>query len=412
MPTFKKLDSPCPAWFHTHVANQRDIFLNTRLSDDDKNLAHDWAYDMVQEYEAHIVTYEYDYFNHDFNWKEVLHLLDENKIVIFSCEAEGWGIQDNECLQNLHHAIRDFKLDKDKIFFISGNLVENDSYKRWCKSINSEQHVNIIELCSWDYMVSNFRYIDEQNNHIEKFLNERLNILEERVTHFFVNLSRRTRIPRTYLSYKFHQMPEEWRMLSHDKVSTDDNGYKLELQHSSLSDHEKVFTYMTEHTPFIADTTDFETNYAIQLNKDLHLESYFSVVSETFQKNWDGSSMFFSEKTFKPILLGMPFLIYGQQGCNQFLRKMGYRLYNDLFDYSFDQISDEYERADAVYNEVERVCLMLDKMSIKERLDWAFECEKILRHNVKNLLRLHDMKKITQLDFLDKVYRRYGFKNI
>lgn len=413
MPTFKKLDSLNPGWFYNHIASQTDIFL-TGLSNEEKELVHLWAFRMQKEYAAHIVTYEYDYFNDGFNWKEILQLLNENKIVLFSCDAEGYAIENNIPLQNLHYAIRDFKLDKDKIFFISGNLIENDSYKKWCKSTKSEEYVNIIEICSWDYMVANFRYMagDETSNDIEKFLDKRLQILEERVTHFFLNLSRRTRIPRTYLSYKFHQMPEHWRMLSHDKVSKKDTDYQLRLEYSKLQDHNDVFTYMTKHTPFIADTTDFNTNYANMINDDLHLQSYFSVVSETLQNNYNNTSMFFSEKTFKPILLGMPFLIYGQQGCNKFLKRLGYRLYDDLFDYSFDQISDDYERADALHTEVVRVCKMLDKMNVDERLVWAFKCENILRHNAKNLLRSQNINKLTQLDIFDKLYKEYGLINV
>lgn len=46
--------------------------------------------------------------------------------------------------------------------------------------------------------------------------------------------------------------------------------------------------------------------------------------------------MFHTEKTYKSILFGKPFLVLGAKGQNQNLCKYGFGLYGDIFDYEFD----------------------------------------------------------------------------
>ena len=46
--------------------------------------------------------------------------------------------------------------------------------------------------------------------------------------------------------------------------------------------------------------------------------------------------MFHTEKTFKSILFGKPFLVLGARGQNLNLSKYGFGLYGDIFDYGFD----------------------------------------------------------------------------
>jgi len=420
MTTFMQVPD-MPSWFISQLSALRDNFMAMGYSETD---CHNWAHDMEQAYSKNFVTYQYNYANHtEFkhsDWQEIINVINAKKIVILNCDAEGWPIEVNKPLQNLHNAMHSFYADvpsrlrrlREGILFVSGNLVEIDSYKKWCESIDSIEYVNIIELMGWDQAVATHRlnyntnvkpYLVDEN--IEQFINKRKKILPERVTRFFTNLSRRTRIPRTYLSYKFHQLPQHWHQLSHDDI-TKQGSYLDELKETGCSNYKQVFSYMKQNTPFIADTTDFDTNYAETLNEDLHLESYFSVVSETYQKNWNGNSMFLSEKTFKPMLLGMPFLIYGQQGCNHYLKKLGYNLYEDLFDYSFDRISDDYERADALHDEVVRVCKMLDDMVAEERFDWAFKSEHIMRRNINSMLRPKDLGQIINHPYFDDVYER------
>jgi len=47
-------------------------------------------------------------------------------------------------------------------------------------------------------------------------------------------------------------------------------------------------------------------------------------------------TLFITEKTWKPIVFKKPFLVYGGKGIHTKLKELGFELYEELFDYSFD----------------------------------------------------------------------------
>lgn len=59
--------------------------------------------------------------------------------------------------------------------------------------------------------------------------------------------------------------------------------------------------------------------------------SLISLVAESTTQ-----TLFFTEKTFKPIFAERPFLILGVKGQNMELKKFGFELFEEIFDYEFD----------------------------------------------------------------------------
>lgn len=62
-------------------------------------------------------------------------------------------------------------------------------------------------------------------------------------------------------------------------------------------------------------------------------ESYFNIVFESFENE---ALCFFTEKTFKPMLAEMPFIICGTLYQNQHLKSLGFEIFPEIFDYSFE----------------------------------------------------------------------------
>lgn len=56
----------------------------------------------------------------------------------------------------------------------------------------------------------------------------------------------------------------------------------------------------------------------------------------------------FSEKVFKSILSGVPFLVFSGVGFHKKLKEYGFELYDEIFDYSFDNIKSESTRASLI----------------------------------------------------------------
>ena len=124
-------------------------------------------------------------------------------------------------------------------------------------------------------------------------------------------------------------------------------------------------------------------------------ESYFSLVTETkFLRDLPGmhdtqlDCYLFSEKTYKPILAKHPFILMSRPGSLAVLRHAGYKTFHPYIDESYDDITDDEDRIEAIINEVER----LSKFTDEEWLAWQSDIRHIVDHNFNNL---KDFKLVT-----------------
>jgi len=95
-------------------------------------------------------------------------------------------------------------------------------------------------------------------------------------------------------------------------------------------------------------------NYEDQLVRAYN-ESYFSLVAET---NFQQNTLFQSEKIFKPVLMQQPFVTAAEPGAIRALRTMGYDVYDDFINHSYDDLEDPHDRMFELFNEVERLCAL------------------------------------------------------
>jgi len=119
---------------------------------------------------------------------------------------------------------------------------------------------------------------------------------------------------------------------------------------------------------------------------DLILESYVT-----------GDSIFFTEKTWKSILHERPFLLFGSKKQNNTLNNLGFELYEELFDYSFD-LFDGNKKLFSFIDQVEKY-LNLDSNFFNYEIHNNIK-EKILfnKNIILNLYKLNDYNNI--LDFV------------
>ena len=79
-------------------------------------------------------------------------------------------------------------------------------------------------------------------------------------------------------------------------------------------------------------------------------QSFMQLVTES-----DEEVVFFSEKTATPILLNKPFLVASCSGHHTALLNRGFALYDEIFDYSFDNESDINIRYDGLIENIKRL---------------------------------------------------------
>jgi len=63
-----------------------------------------------------------------------------------------------------------------------------------------------------------------------------------------------------------------------------------------------------------------------------------------------------SEKIYKPIAMGHPWIAVANRGFYQALRNQGFQTYNHLIDESFDQIDNNQDRLDRIVQVVNDLC--------------------------------------------------------
>jgi hypothetical protein len=106
---------------------------------------------------------------------------------------------------------------------------------------------------------------------------------------------------------------------------------------------------------------------------DQSAESLLYLVTETVAT---GRRHHLTEKTFKPIALGMPFIILGTQGSLRYLRSYGFRTFGDLWDESYDDEPDDHRR-------IEKIAQVLKQLEgLEEHRQDIFESAwEIIEHN-------------------------------
>ena len=106
---------------------------------------------------------------------------------------------------------------------------------------------------------------------------------------------------------------------------------------------------------------------------DESAESLLYLVTETVAT---GQRLHLTEKTFKPIALGMPFIIVGTQGSLQYLRSYGFKTFGDLWDESYDDEPDDSKRIE----KIAQVLKLLDELG--EYRQAIFDsAQEIIKHN-------------------------------
>jgi hypothetical protein len=106
---------------------------------------------------------------------------------------------------------------------------------------------------------------------------------------------------------------------------------------------------------------------------DQSAESLLYLVTETVAT---GRRHHLTEKTFKPIALGMPFVIVGTQGSLRYLRSYGFRTFGDLWDESYDDEPDDHKRIEKIAQTLK----LLDGLE-EHRQDIFDSAQEIVEHN-------------------------------
>lgn len=106
---------------------------------------------------------------------------------------------------------------------------------------------------------------------------------------------------------------------------------------------------------------------------NLAQKTLLHVITETA---YTGRRQHLTEKTFKPIVMQQPFVMVSCQGSLEYLRRYGFRTFNDFWDESYDQCSDQ-DRIPRIGKLLED----LDNLSVAERSKLQVHLWATVKHN-------------------------------
>lgn len=123
----------------------------------------------------------------------------------------------------------------------------------------------------------------------------------------------------------------------------------------------------------------FETKYWSSLDKkeltdskntnilgDVPLEYFYSAV-ELVGESYTSKGCCFSEKLLKPLFYMKPFIAMAGKNYHNYLREYGFKLYENIFDYSFDNL-DFRHRYESIVKQIRQI-LSMGKNELNKKID-------------------------------------------
>lgn len=109
------------------------------------------------------------------------------------------------------------------------------------------------------------------------------------------------------------------------------------LWHNLIEDWKDVYSWKYFAPRVLTSSSNFGPHW--QSPPDEYWTSFAQLISES-----SSNISFLSEKTVMSLICHKPFLIAGPPLIHQKLKKLGFELFDEIFDYSFDLIEDEEHR--------------------------------------------------------------------
>jgi hypothetical protein len=125
------------------------------------------------------------------------------------------------------------------------------------------------------------------------------------------------------------------------------------IKYGAVSWHKLRYDYPWQYfKPEILKLTDsFSDSFDIFTLPEEYDNSFMQLISESTT-----NALFITEKTVTPLLTSKPFLVASVPGYHAHLKKLGFELYTEIFDYSFDDEIDEDIRYQKLLSNLIKIC--------------------------------------------------------
>lgn len=282
--------------------------------------------------------------------------------IVFAYLLEGYF--NNVCVNWINDLCQKYNFSKDDVIVITSNLIQFSNNNFTIINYNYfGNHINFLSVSKLDSIG-----VNSYQNEYDKFLNTNFEY------HFLC----------------FNGIPRENRLLMFNELNTN-----LKFKNKSIT------TLRGVDKNYYYDIPRWDNQKiggGARLNVDAHLKSFLNIVTETL---YDNDSIFISEKTYKPIYLCQPFIVFGNPYTLKKLHQLGYKTFSNWWDESYDTETDLKKR----FHKILSILEMVSELSLNELKELKNQMKDVIVHNYLNFFKnneIEDLFKLLQCDFNKK----------
>jgi hypothetical protein len=259
----------------------------------------------------------------------VIKAVNQHKIriaIISIVEGDDFVKEDFDGFASLHKTINDLKLPKLSVIIVSGNLNCADQYADWCVKNKTSPVIEFTHGIEWDgkpwkaHQICKPLAFTALTNATAKSFNSLNRAHRPHRTDHLYMLCNIANFQDIYVSGGSYFEDNE---LKPKYINVDNNSFttKLQSQYPRSVD--------------IGSSTMRDNNPAHSLNTKIYENSLLTVITES---SYEGNGCFITEKTFRSIAAGHPFIILGQPNFVKKLKSFGFEADFKGLDLRYDNI--------------------------------------------------------------------------
>lgn len=343
--------------------------------------------------------------------KALTELQKENNNFYLIVSFANEGTISNNMIDYLYNIVDAYSVPRYKLIFVIASADLDTHHERFCERENVPSD-NRIKTLYWTWSL---REKVEEAHRIERDQNTNIDgsvstiatesDLDEnkKRNHKFMMFNRRMRVQRVILLCLLGLDFIEENLISYDF------NFLSDPVHESLFEPRVDKKYVSMGVQNMQNIIDNKKKSVIDFNdvyntigfgceiKDPYIDSYIHIISET---NFEIPGVYFSEKTWKPILNLQPFIMVNYAHSLKYLKDIGFKTFHPFIDESYDSEEDDSIRMTKIYEEIKR----LNSLSIDELHNWYYGIKDILIYNRNHALSFRgDKLKQTEIDYLNKI---------
>ena len=323
--------------------------------------------------------------NGEYFWKhmsaEALQDAQQRRAIIFLDYAEENFIE-RSSYSNLHTALKNSGIPKEQIVLAFNSFNAQEVYESWFP-----EEERRLEVRNWPFVISATSYHYDKIDKKMTALNF-LSLQNKIRKNYFLFKIRRPRPHRIGLLYRLASdgllEKSDWSCLTSIEYN-EPLVSSIETQYQCQLDNDLIKNLHTQlpHSLYSEIDSDY-ANVSAWTDKNIapYTDSYFYVCTETYTH---GEHKSLTEKVFKPIANFQPFLFLAYPGALKVLKNLGFKTFENHFDESYDDETEEASRSNMIYKEISRLC----SMSKEEIHQWYWSMQDTLIHNYYHLLSIY-----------------------